>query len=539
MVFMSEQAEFLLTGFILGASIMAVALMLYLGRVRDRAFEAGLKRQAEKALAERQLLEERLDARVRDSVKAETTHKQALLERDQSNREARQLAVEVASLTAQRDQLATRADELIQSLEAVRNQEVSAARRATELETRLSETSRSFAEKEAMFKASSEQLKGEFQLLAQRIFQEHGQTFARNNKTQLDDLLTPFREQLSEFKQKVELVYVTESKDRASLLTEVRNLQRASERINEEAESLARALKGDKKVQGNWGELVLERVLDSSGLRRDHEYSVQASHRSESGEVKRPDIIIHLPDDKDIVVDSKVSLVAYERALAAEDEAERERLLRQHVADLRAQAKRLAEQDYDRLQGVRSLDFVLLFVPIESAFTLALQQDPGLFTEAFNRRIVIVSPTTLMMTLRIIHNVWRYEKQSRNAQEIAQRAGALYDKLRSAMEDLARLGATLRTADQNYQDAMRKLATGRGNLVRQVEQLRELGAPVRKAFPKETADAAEEGDEVVSEFVVDDKDASADESGQSVSEADELEVEAGESVDHPDQSTAN
>ncbi|NJN52999.1 MAG: DNA recombination protein RmuC [Gammaproteobacteria bacterium] len=194
--------------------------------------------------------------------------------------------------------------------------------------------------------------------------------------------------------------------------------------------------------------------------------------------------MIHLPDDKDIVIDSKVSLVAYERALACEDEAERERLMRQHVADLRVQVKRLSEQDYDRLQGVRSLDFVLLFVPIESAFTLAMQQDPNVFTEAFNRRIVIVSPTTLMMTLRIIHNVWRYEKQSRNAQEIAQRAGALYDKLRAAMEDMTRLGNTLRSADQTYQDAMKKLATGRGNLVRQVEQLRELGALCAKPLPR-------------------------------------------------------
>jgi DNA recombination protein RmuC len=186
-----------------------------------------------------------------------------------------------------------------------------------------------------------------------------------------------------------------------------------------------------------------------------------------------------------------VSLAAYERALATEDDIERERLLRQHVADLRAQVKRLAEQDYDRLQGVRSLDFVLLFVPIESAFTIAMQQDQGLFTEAFDRRIVIVSPTTLMMTLRIIHNVWRYEKQSRNAQEIARRAGALYDKLRAAMEDMARLGSSLRSAEQTFDEAMKKLATGKGNLVRQAEQLRELGAPVKRTFARETLDASD------------------------------------------------
>src|SRR5262249_14633649 len=244
------------------------------------------------------------------------------------------------------------------------------------------------------------------------------------------------------------------------------NLHRASDKINQEAENLARALKGDKRLQGNWGELVLERVLAESGLRRDHEYTLQATHRSEEGDAKRPDVIIHLPDDKAIVVDSKVSLAAYERAIATEDEVLRDGFVRQHVNDLRAQVKRLAEQEYDRLLGVRSLDFVLLFVPIESAFMLAMEHDPGLFTEAFNKRIVVVSPTTLLMTLRIIHNVWRYEKQTKNAQEIARRAGALYDKLRLVLEDMVRLGGLLRSADDSYQTAMLKLATGKGNLVR-------------------------------------------------------------------------
>ncbi len=479
-------------GVVSGLMTALVVVAISLRAVSRRAFDDGVQRQAERARAEQQLLQERLDARIRESVKAESIHKQAVEARDTALRENRALAEEVAGLRAQGAQLGTRLAELDEGLSVLRAREADAVRRATELDTRLTEASRAFAEKEALFKETSDALKTEFQVLSQRIFEEQGQSFARNNRTQLDNLLTPFREQLSEFKSRVEQVYVTESKDRASLLTEVRNLQRASERINHEAENLARALKGDKKVQGNWGELVLERVLDSSGLRRDHEYSVQPMLRAESGDPKRPDVIIHLPDDKDIVVDAKVSLSAYERALATEDDAERERLLRQHVLDLRAQVKRLSDQDYDRLQGLRTLDFVLLFVPIESAFTLAVQQDPNLFAEAFDKRIVIVSPTTLMMTLRIIHNVWRYEKQSRNAQDIAGRAGALYDKLRQAMEDMTKLGLTLRSAEQTYQDAMRKLATGRGNLVRQVERLRELGAPVRKTFPKEMSAASEE-----------------------------------------------
>ena len=290
----------------------------------------------------------------------------------------------------------------------------------------------------------------------------------------------------------MEEVYHTETKERASLLTEIKNLQQASDRINEEAENLTKALKGDKKLQGNWGELVLERVLEESGLRKDHEYFLQSAQRTAAGDLKRPDVLIRLPDDKDVVVDSKVSLNAYEEALAADNDADRERLIRQHLTNLRTHVRRLSEQDYDRLPDVRSLDFVLLFIPIESAFTLAMEHDHKLFTEAFAQRIVVVSPTTLMMTLRIINNVWRYEKQNRNAQEIARRAGALYDKLRTIMEGMESLGKQLGTAEKTYQSVFAKLASGKGNLVRQVEHFRELGAQVKKPMDNKLLEQADE-----------------------------------------------
>ncbi len=454
---MSEHLTQLLLAGIGGAVLaMLVCVLLFKRRVRA-AFEDGIQRQAERANADQHLLEERLDARTRENIRLDQAVKAAVQALDANRDDHRRLIAENAATLA-----------------------------------RLDETNRAFAEKEALFNQTSDALKLEFQNLANRIFEEQGQSFARNNRTQLDGLLTPFREQIAEFKQRVEQVYHTESKDRASLLTEVRNLHRASDKINQEAENLAKALKGDKKIQGNWGELVLERVLDESGLRNDHEYTLQATHRTESGDAKRPDVIIHLPDDKDIVIDSKVSLVAYERAVAAEDDTTRDTALRQHVNDLRAQVKRLSEQEYHRLLGVRSLDFVLLFVPIESAFMLAMEYDQGLFTEAFNKRIVIVSPTTLLMTLRIIHNVWRYEKQTKNAQEIARRAGALYDKLRLIMEDMVKLGGLLRSADDSYQTAMQKLASGKGNLIRQVEHFRELGANVRRPFAKELLEVAQD-----------------------------------------------
>ena len=364
-------------------------------------------------------------------------------------------------------------------------------RTEAELRTQLQENRKAFAEKEALFASSSEALKKEFQLLSARIFEHQGATFRDQNKNQLNDVLKPFREQISEFKRRVDEVYVAESKDRASLLNEVRNLQKASDRINMEASNLTKALKGDKRIQGNWGEMVLETVLQGSGLRKGHEYSTQISMRNAEGDLKRPDVVIHLPDEKDIVVDAKVSLNAYEQALAAEEEGERREHIKQHLYHLREQIKRLSEQNYGELKGVRSLDFVLLFLPIEPAFTLAMEEDPSLFTEAFKQRIMIVSPTTLMMTLRIIHNIWRYEKQSKNAQKIARRAGAIYDKLRVALEDLDSLGNTLKSAERYYDMSMNKLASGRGNLVNQVEKLRELGASVRKPMPRKVLEQAD------------------------------------------------
>ena len=501
---MSESIVTLALAALVGAAIAAVAFARLSARRSRAAFEDGLQRQAERASGEQQLLQERYDARVRDNTRLELALKGAMQSVDAAEDENRRLLAENAALVAEQRQLQERVGALGVEVERLREVASGAVRHETDLRARLEETARAFAEKEALFRETSDSLKQEFQLLANRIFEEQGQTFARNNRTQLDGLLTPFREQIAEFKQRVEQVYHTESKDRASLLTEVRNLHRASDKINQEAENLARALKGDKRIQGNWGELVLERVLAESGLRRDHEYTVQATRRTEEGDAKRPDVIIHLPDEKDIIVDSKVSLAAYERAIATDDEVLREGFVRQHVNDLRAQVRRLAEQEYDRLLGVRSLDFVLLFVPIESAFMLAMENDSGLFTEAFNKRIVIVSPTTLLMTLRIIHNVWRYEKQTKNAQEIARRAGALYDKLRLVLEDMVRLGGLLRSADDSYQTAMQKLATGKGNLVRQVEQFRELGASVRKPFPKDLLDGPD-ADAAFDDDLVDDE----------------------------------
>lgn len=426
-----------------------------LRRARQEAFESGLQQ----ALEQHQLALGELNQVLEHEA-----------ERNQELR--RQLAISQESASNLQEQLARRETELGNTREELSQQRAAeAAGRA-----RLEEAQRGFAQREALFKETSEQMKKEFELLANKVFESQ----EANQKAKLQSVLTPFREQIVDFRKRVDQVYHSDTKERASLLSEIKNLQKASDRINEEAENLTKALKGDKKLQGNWGELVLERVLEESGLRKDHEYFVQSAKRSKSGDLKRPDVLIRLPDNKDVVIDSKVSLNRYEEALASEDEAERERLIKQHLANLRHHVRKLSEQNYDELDDVRSLDFVLLFIPIESAFTMAMENDARLFADAFAQRIVIVSPTTLMMTLRIINNVWRYEKQNRNAQEIARRAGALYDKLRGLVEEMETLGKQLGTVQKTYDSLNTRLVSGKGNLVRQVERFRELGAQVKK-----------------------------------------------------------
>ena len=444
------------TSFLIGA-LAAVGLCITF-LIRPTRRQNAL--DAEQRMLQQQLADERLEIRGRERVRLET-----------------QLEGVERELSGARLALESRTRELSDRQSS-----------QVAMEVRLEEGAKAFAEKEALFKESSNTLKREFELLANRVFEHQGQ----KHEEKLSGILSPFRDQIVDFRKRVEQVYHTDTKDRASLLNEVKNLQKASEKINQEAENLTKALKGDVKLQGNWGEMVLERVLEESGLRSGHEFFLQAARRSETGELKRPDVLIRLPDDKYVIIDAKVSLLAYEQALSAETDALREAAAKKHVASLKSHVKRLADQDYDQLSDVRSLDFVLLFVPIESAFTLALEQDHRLFTQAFEKRIVIVSPTTLMMTLRIIHNVWRFEKQNRNAQEIASKAGALYDKLRGLIEDMDQMGRQLEGVNRTYESAFGKIARGKGNLVRQVEQFRELGAKVKKPLPRPVVEEAEQ-----------------------------------------------
>ena len=355
----------------------------------------------------------------------------------------------------------------------------------------LAHERQSAAEKLALLEHNRDALKQEFENLANRIFDQKSERFSQQNQTSMDTLLKPFRDQLSDFRQRVETVHTTETRDRQALRSEIKSLQELNRQITEEASNLTRALKGDKKIQGNWGELILERVLERSGLRKGIEYETQGSYRDSDNQLLRPDVVVHLPDSRNLVIDSKVSLVAYQQWVISDEGSARDAALKQHMDAVRNHIRSLSDKDYSQLNGLRSPDFVLLFMPIEPAFVAAFQHDDSLFSEAFERKIIVVTPTTLLATLRTIENIWRYERQSQNARLIAERASAVYDKLRVFVEAMERLGGQLHTAQGSYDSAMNTLTRGRGNLISQANRFVELGVRVKKELPKAVTEQAE------------------------------------------------
>ncbi len=341
---------------------------------------------------------------------------------------------------------------------------------------------------------SRDELRAQFAELAGKIFDEREQRFAETSQQQLGQLLNPLKERIQSFEKRVEESYQQEARERFSLSKELERLQQLNQRLSDEATNLTRALKG-QKTQGNWGELILERVLEHAGLEKGREYQTQVSLKGPDGERFQPDVLIMLPGDKQVVVDAKVSLTAYQQYVSADDDVIGQGALKQHVLSLRNHVKGLSGKDYKRLEGLHSLDFVLLFVPIEAAFSAALQADPNLFQEAFDRSIVIVSPTTLLATLRVIDSLWKQERQSQNAREIAERAGWLYDKFVLFIQDLDEVGNRLQQLDKAYGAARNKLTEGRGNLVSRSEQLKLLGARASKNLPPDLLERAMTDDE--------------------------------------------
>ncbi len=352
-----------------------------------------------------------------------------------------------------------------------------------ELETSLTHERKQYEEKIELLKGARDELSHQFKSLASDILEEKSKRFTEQNQENLQAIVKPLREQIGEFRKRVDDVYTNETKDRQSLHNEIKNLTKLNQQIAEDAINLTKALKGQTKTQGIWGEVILERVLEQSGLVKGREYESQASFRSEDGRRYQPDVVVHLPEEKDVVVDSKVSLVAYERYVSTDDDVIRQAALVEHVNSMRNHVRSLSDKSYDDLPGLRSLDFVLMFVPIEAAFIVAVEQEQELFRDAFDRHIVVVTPSTLLVTLRTIQNIWRYEYQNRNAQEIARRAGQLYDKFVSFVESLDTVGSRIIQAQDAFDKARGQLVSGRGNLVGRTEVLKKLGASTKKSLP--------------------------------------------------------
>lgn len=353
----------------------------------------------------------------------------------------------------------------------------------SDLKARLEAAQKETAEKVQLLQEAKEQMKLEFQSIAHKLFEDKSERFTQQNKNNLGEILNPLKEQLTEFKKKVEDVYDKESRDRVGLLQEIVSLKELNTRMSADALNLTRALKGDSKAQGNWGEMVLEKVLEASGLQKGREYETQGSFSNESGQRLRPDVIVHLPEQKHVVIDSKVSLVAWER-FCAEDETEQPTHLRAHIDSIRAHIKALSGKNYQDLYAINAPDYVLLFIPIEPAFLKALESDSKLFADAFEKNIMLVCPSTLLVTLKTIHSIWRYEYQNRNALEIARQAGALHDQFVLFAESLTDIGDKLDKAQQAYDTAHKRLTSGKGNLVRRIERLETLGARARKSLPE-------------------------------------------------------
>ncbi len=368
---------------------------------------------------------------------------------------------------------------------------------AEEKNTSLLEASRNLSSRDTELKLLNEKLKEqkeeliqireklnlEFKNLANEIMEEKSKKFTEQNKNNLDEILKPLSDKIKDFEKKVEDTYVNETKQRFSLQEEVKRLAELNQQVSKEANSLTKALKGESKTQGNWGEVILESILEKTGLRKGEEYTVQESFTLADGKRFQPDVIVHYPGQRSIVIDSKVSLTAYERYASMEDENEKTIQLKAHLLSVKNHINELSGKNYEDLEEVKTLDFVMMFMPIEPAYLLAIQNDPQLWAYAYEKRILLISPTNLVAVLKMIESIWKQEYQSRNVLEIARQGGALYDDFILLSERLIKLGRKIDDASEHYKDTMKKLSEGRGNLVSRVEKLKTLGIKAKKQMP--------------------------------------------------------
>ena len=416
--------------------------------------------------------------------------------------ERNRFAEELAALQATLKEKDSRLQQLSEQHEAFKadiqqraDNERHLEKKVAELEKEREQTREHVAEKIKLLEEAKTELSDRFKVMANEIFEEKGKRFVEMNQGRLDELLKPFRTQISDFRHKVEKVYDEEARQRAALKGELDKLYDLNREMNQEARNLTRALKGEKQKQGAWGEFVLEKVLETSGLRRGIEYDTQVNLKGETEDTGtrnfRPDVVVHMPDNRDVIVDAKVSLVAYERYVNSEDEQERNQALKAHLQAVRSHIDSLGNKTYENLSGVNSLDFILMFMPIESAFILAFEQDHTLFDNAFQKKIVVVTPSTLLATVATIKNTWRWRHQNANARKIADDAGKMLDKLRGFVEDMEKLGNQLQTLSKTHEEMFSKLSKGSGNLMKRADRLQNLGVKMKKDMPQSVMDQSE------------------------------------------------
>lgn len=487
-----EQPFYIFVALALGLLLGATAIWLVL---RER-IAAAVRQTATENQVEQARLSERLSAAQEEVARTSAAHlalqQQAVAWRDQLDtarderaqmqERATGLSEQLAVLQHERDGHAALREQLVAEQRRLSN-------RVAELDSLLASERSQSEEKLQLLKNAEEQLSNRFKALASEILEDKSKRFTEQNQHNLNQLLEPLKVKLTEFQGQVQQVYVNEGKDRTALAEQVKQLMALNNQLSKDAHNLTSALKGQSKTQGNWGELILEKVLEASGLRRGHEYDVQESHTRADGSRAQPDVVVHLPEERHLIIDAKMSLNAYEEHVNAETEAQREAALRRHLDSVRAHIKDLAEKNYQQLYGLQSLDFVLMFIPIEPAFMLAIAHDSELWQDAWKKNVLLVSPSTLLFVVRTVAHLWRQEQQNRNAQDIASRGAELYDKLVGFVDDLDKLGDRLNQAKDVYDKAYGKFTRGKGNVIRQAEMLKTLGVKPAKQLPPGLIDA--------------------------------------------------
>lgn len=376
-------------------------------------------------------------------------------------------------------------NELKVKLERLQNEFGKANSYIKELETKLENEIRSGEEKLKLLEENKEQMKREFKELADTILKKNSEHFSSQNSQKLTEMITPIKEQFNAFKKQIDEVYIKEAKERSILQGEIRQIKEINMQMSQEARNLTNALKGESKTQGIWGEMILERVLENSGLVEGESYKREVSLEHESDNSRyRPDVVVYLPDKREIIIDAKTSLTAYEQYISSNNDEEKSRLADMHIVSIKKHIKELSDKDYTGLKGVETLDFIFMFVPIESALLMAMEYDQTLFDHAFKKNVILVGPTTLMVALRAVENTWKQEHQQRNAQEIAKRAGLLFDKFVGFVESLEKLGKQIGTVQKTYDETYNRLHSGAGSLTSQFQKLEKLGAASSKRLPE-------------------------------------------------------